>query len=965
MTETVRLRDELWRVESHTRADAQSLYRLRSLETGETITVLSPPDLVQPLPSGPPGFDRRAVSPFGVWQSRHDLIRLTGTRDELATFSAGRVQLEPYQLVPVRKLLQGPSRSLLIADDVGLGKTVEAGLCMLELIARGVGKRILLVVPPGLIDQWLAEMRLKFGLDFQPIADSASLDSAQTALAEGISPWSFHDRIITSVEYLKRPEVYWPALRRGWDVVVVDEAHYLSESGSPANPYATRRTRLGIELRKATRSLILLTATPHNGYRHSFRSLIELVEPTDAAFSGDVALVQRRVGRSMVRRLKQQIARTAPDGTRVPAFKPRAPVARIDVHCGTLEEREIFTMVSAYCARTADSAEQGRERDLVSFAMQIVKKRMLSSRAALLNTVEHRLEALRSDADDDLPTRSELRELESDLPLPEDQADRLARRVLRGAVPRDARRRNSERRRLHALKRALQRITDRPDPKIERLIAELRERTANSEKVIVFTEYRDTLDAIRMALDATAFTGRYVELTGGLSQRQRRQRIEAFAAPDCSVLLATDAASEGLNLQEHCHRLLHVELPWNPNRLEQRNGRIDRHGQRRTPEIGYLFYADSPEDRVLDRLVTRIGQMHADRVSTPDIIGIVETANIGDRLASIADDASAEREAESLVRIFEDQRNAFARDVAPLLAGASNAGEDDTSADPILDDDIEFEAVMLRTLGAAARAIGEGAYRIRLPLALQGAGVKPEYPAATFRRSVALESAFVSAEFIHRLHPLARAAAALARDDLTLAADPSLPSALAVRRLRGIETPAIVFTFLDRTPDHDGELLTIGFDIGGSPLAAAHLSAAMADDREPGEATWAECERIFGASFAELQAKSATAIFDSLRARRERELAVRSERARALREEAEAYRADRLRELERDEAEERAGHAQQTELFRELHTNWAARRAAVATNADARLRAIAEWESLPEPQPPQPLGALLILPATA
>jgi SNF2 family DNA or RNA helicase len=207
MTETVRVRDELWRVESQTRAEAQSLYHLRSLETGETITVLSPPDLVQSLPLDPPSLDQRALSPFGIWQRRHELIRLAGARDEFAALSAGRVQLEPYQLVPVRKLLQGPGRSLLIADDVGLGKTVEAGLCMLELIARGVGKRILLVVPPGLIDQWLLEMQLKFGLDFQLIADSASLDNAQTALAEGISPWSFHDRIITSVEYLKRPEV--------------------------------------------------------------------------------------------------------------------------------------------------------------------------------------------------------------------------------------------------------------------------------------------------------------------------------------------------------------------------------------------------------------------------------------------------------------------------------------------------------------------------------------------------------------------------------------------------------------------------------------------------------------------------------------------------------------------------------------------------------------------------------------
>jgi superfamily II DNA or RNA helicase len=965
MTEHVRVRDEIWRVESYVRAARQSLYHLRSVETGETVTVLSPPDIVEHVQSGPQTFDRGALSPFSVWQRRHELIRLVGAWDNFAALSAGRVQLEPYQLVPVRKLLEGPSRSLLIADDVGLGKTVEAGLCMLELIARGVAKRIMLVVPPGLIDQWLPEMQLKFGLDFQLIADSASLDAAQTALADGISPWTFHDRVITSIEYLKRPEVYGPALRRGWDVIVVDEAHYLAESGSPANPYATRRTRLGSELRKATRSLILLTATPHNGYRHSFRSLLELVEPTDAALTGDVAVVQRRIGRSMVRRLKPQITRMAADGSRIPAFEPRAPVARIDVHCGTNEEREIFSMVSAYCTRTAESAESGRERDLISFAMQIVKKRMLSSRAALRITIEHRLEALRAEADDELPTRAELRELQSDLPLPEDEADRLVRRVLRGAVPRDARRRSSEKRKLQELKRALQRIADRPDPKIERLLAELRKRTINGEKVIVFTEYRDTLDAIRTALSSSDFADRFVELTGGLSNRQRRQRIEAFAAHDCRVLLATDAASEGLNLQDHCHRLLHVELPWNPNRLEQRNGRIDRHGQRRTPEIGYLFYADSPEDRVLDRLVTRISQMHEDRVSTPDILGIVETANIGERLTAIGDETSAEREAESLFRVFDEQRSTFARDVAPLLAGASHLLGEDTSADPMLGDDLAFERVMLRTLGAAAQPAGNAVYRIRVPLALQGAGVRPEYLVATFRRSVALDRDMASAEFIHRLHPLARAAAAAARDDLLLAAGPGQAPAIAVRRLRQIQTPAVVFTYIDRTPDHDDELLTIGVHLDGTLLAPRHTTAALDDDPDPGEATWAECERVFAADFDRLQTMATSAIMNSLRARHEQERVNRAERAETLRAEAEAYRADRLGELDREEADECAGRAQQTELFRELHTNWAARRAAVATNADARLRAIAEWEAIPEPQPPQPLGALLILPATA
>ena len=305
MTDRVRLRDETWRVESRTDVPGRSLLQLRSEETGLTLAVLSPPEVVEELPAQPVSFDRRALSPFGAWQLRHEIIQLGSVAEGLAAIHGGRVQLEPYQLVPVEKLLKGAHRNLLIADDVGLGKTIEAGLCIIELMARGVAQRVLIVVPPGLIDQWVDEMQRKFGLDFQSLSDSASLDQAQTELADGLSPWSFHDRVITSTEFLKRPGIFNAALRRAWDVIVVDEAHYLAESGSPASPFSTRRTLLGLRLREQTRSLILLTATPHNGYRHSFRSLLELVEPTDASLAGDNSAVRRRVCRSMVRRLKQ------------------------------------------------------------------------------------------------------------------------------------------------------------------------------------------------------------------------------------------------------------------------------------------------------------------------------------------------------------------------------------------------------------------------------------------------------------------------------------------------------------------------------------------------------------------------------------------------------------------------------------------------------------------------------------
>jgi SNF2 family DNA or RNA helicase len=155
-----------------------------------------------------------------------------------------------------------------------LGKTIEAGLCLLELLVRGRAERVLVAVPPGLIPQWEEELLERFGLAFTVVENAAGLAREQTWLPAGVSPWELpRARIITSLEYLKKDEVRRRALAKPWDLVIVDEAHALAESGSPENPYRTRRTRLGEALRDSARGLLLLTATPHNGYPHSFRSL--------------------------------------------------------------------------------------------------------------------------------------------------------------------------------------------------------------------------------------------------------------------------------------------------------------------------------------------------------------------------------------------------------------------------------------------------------------------------------------------------------------------------------------------------------------------------------------------------------------------------------------------------------------------------------------------------------------------
>lgn len=971
----VLLRGSSWNVRKNIDFGNRIALQLEDPLTGETIEALCPPDEYEPLPEPSPTLDRRSLTPYNHWHTLHEALRLqTPPVGQYSAFVAGRISPEPYQFAPLARLLSGPRRGLLVADDVGLGKTIEAGICLLELIARGVGWRILIVVPPGLIPQWLDEMYEKFGLEFQSIENSAALDRAQTAVSEGLQPWAYFDRVITSTEYLKRRDVHAAALAHPWDVIVVDEAHYLAESGTPVNPYSTARTRLGPKLREASRTLLLLTATPHNGYGHSFRSLLELVEPAEATLHGNVDDVRRRIGRTMIRRLKSQIEKSAPGGGTVPAFPVRSPIGRIEVTDLSNEEREIFRLVTDYCAKTIKSAEGSDEADLVSFAMQIVKKRMLSSRAALQRTVENRLEALAAKRPEEPPKRAEVRELQSALPLVESQAERAAQRILRSAISRDAKRRAAEKKQLGVIKKLLEQVAGRPDPKIAALLADLERDVlpVAGEKAIIFTEYRDTLAALRDAFTAhPQLRDSFVELVGGLTARQRRSRIARFNEPNCRVLLATDAASEGLNLQEHCCRLYHFELPWNPNRLEQRNGRIDRHGQTRSPIIRYLFYPDSPEDRVLDRLVQRIAAMHDDRVSTPDILGILEGARIEELLGGIESPDDGEKKGATLMRHFEERQREFAYQIAPLLLGevreeTSLPYGHAVSADPLLVDDGSFEKTMREVLKSGLRP-GKlpDTWHIDVPRHFQGAGVVSRYECATFRRSVAVQFPADQVEFIHRLHPLSEAIAGHALRELTVEpARNQFAARVAVRRHSSVKQPLALFTFLEKQSHPKGTIFAIAITARAEVLDRDTARALLEDnsDAPAGEVSWSECERVFAKDFASLQARAEEAASGYLSDELERQRARCTKLADVVRDEAERYKVDRIAEIDEQEKLERAGTREQPDLFRETTTNWKARRAAVETHYRRRLEEIDRFATLPESAEPQSLGVLIIFP---
>ena len=971
--------------------DGRKLFELEALDgdVPGTLTAVVPPEQALPLANEAVQFDIKALDSFAAWSRAHRVLAATLVRETglLSGARFGRVALEAYQLAPTLRLLAKPRPSLLIADDVGLGKTIEAGLALLELMARGRASRVLLVTPPGLLDQWQQELRHKFGLEFTLIENASGLSRVQTDLPAGVNPWDALPRVITSMDFLKKDTVRHRALRKRWDLVIVDEAHALAESGTPDNPYRTQRTRLGTALRDASRGLILLTATPHNGYSHSFRSLLELVEPTLATLKGSPDQIQRRIDTTRIRRMKTQITRRRPDGRKEHVF-PARTIAGIPVDGLSPDDRELLHKVGSYCARTSRGAADTDDAELVGFAMQIVKKRALSSRAALLKTVQHRLEALQKESErEEPPDRAELRDLQADLPLGDSAAERAARRILRSAIPTEERRRRSEVRALSAIRRLAKKLPGR-DPKIERLVSELRGVFAAdpTEKVIVFTEYRDTLDAVQDFLEADAeFAGRSVVLRGGLTRRQRLARQEEFEQPAIRLLLATDAASEGLNLQRCCRRVIHVELPWNPNRLEQRNGRVDRYGQRREPVLQYLYFPDSPEEDVLDQLVTKIHRMSVDRVSTPDILGVLAGEHrIAQGLVELdpnADDVGDRKS--SLVRLFEDRTADFARRVQPLVTSGGDAGSEQEqllelldAAEPLLPDDRALEQVVLATLGPGAAVpdpVHDGVFRIEVPWSLRGPGVLPAYPAATFRRSVAVRHRPDAVDYLTPLHPLVEAAAADARRRL-LHVFPAThgipPRRLAAALAPEGEPASVVFTFLGSIAGGGGlleeRLLAVRVARNGSVFGTPGEGLELVQGaRTCGKVDAGEVQRLFADGFDRIRERATATARDWL----ERTVAQlrlrRREQADLLRGDLAVDIADRLDEINEEErvVHHPVGTEGQQRLFpaQRARGGFQARRAAVEVAAEQREAELAAFERIDPPAAPRPLGALLLL----
>ncbi len=606
------------------------------------------------------------------------------------------ITIEDYQLDPLARALRMPRVSLLIADDVGLGKTIEAGLVAQELLLRNRARSVLVVCPAERQIQWHDQMRDKFGLEFR-IVDGAMMKNLRRRRGLHVNPWTHFPRLITSIDFLKRerqlrrfrevlPPVGQPTCPRKLDLLIVDEAHHVAPSGGRGSlALDSDRTFAIRTLAPHFEHKIFLTATPHNGCSDSFSALLELLD--DQRFHRGCPPDEKQKNLVMIRRVKSELP---PDDLGRPRF-PKRQVEVIEVDY-TDEERQAYRWLQAYTKQRSAKIGNNAESLATEFLLKLLKKRMLSSPEALRITLEQHLRTLRRNKEKMLLDRAK-------------PTLRLLRREVAAAAEENADDDANEQQNLETvttttlvmrpptgeelevidkLHKWTRHASGRADAKAQQFIRWLNATLQpggkwNNERVIVITEYRATQSWLRglLVTAGLARKDRLLTLYGGMPNDEREAIKAAFqASPKQSkarILLATDAASEGIDLQNHCNKIIHYEIPWNPNRMEQRNGRVDRYGQRSPAVYIHHFvgkgYVESqqgsgraPGDlegdlEFLMRAAVRANQIREDlgnasKVVADVVADQVEEAMLGKRKSLDTDRAKARaREARTMLRL--------------------------------------------------------------------------------------------------------------------------------------------------------------------------------------------------------------------------------------------------------------------------------------------------------------------------
>lgn len=581
-------------------------------------------------------------------------LRLAYLFDPLYAISVTQVDLLPHQVDAVyRHILPLPVVRFLLADDPGLGKTIMAGLILKELKARELVKLCLVIVPAHLQDQWRREMKEWFREEFI-IFNRDSLNNIQSRYFFERNPL-----LITSMDFAARNEKAKEILSQiEWDLVIVDEAHKFSATRYGAKIYKTKRYQLGEAISTKAKNLLFLTATPHKGDDTAYFLLLDLLQPRLFADENKLRETVRRGERLpfVLRRSKDQV--TDLSGRKL--FQKRE-VQTLSVPM-TEAEYALYQAVTSYVRRwyPAGHFRDRRSRN-IALALTVLQRRVTSSLAAIRESLRRRrqkLEALlrewsRRLEEEALPELDEegLAELADQTAGEWESFQERLEGLTAAQTPEELREEIDEINDLIDL--ALQAEKAGEEAKVSELrrVLEERLRYYPEEKLLIFSEFKDTVLALRRKIESWGFRTAMIHGEMDLEQRMAQERI--FRHDDrVQVMVATDAAAEGINLQ-FCRFEINFDLPWNPNRLEQRMGRIHRYGQKRDCFIWNMLYRDTREGDVLQRLLEKIERMRERPELGDTIYDVISVILEGVRLEDLIMEAILKGDSSEVDRIIE------------------------------------------------------------------------------------------------------------------------------------------------------------------------------------------------------------------------------------------------------------------------------------------------------------------------
>jgi DNA-binding transcriptional regulator YiaG len=608
------------------------------------------------------GFDTPPLFAAYLNTLRWNCVTATDPRLFQSPFRAG-IHLDAYQLEPLQKALLLPRVNLFIADDVGLGKTIEAGLIARELLLRKKAREIFVSCPPSMLLQWQDELENRFGLVFE-ILDKDYVQRVRRERGFGVNPWSTHPRFLVSHRLLI-DEAYAAPLRdwlrefRSGTLFILDEAHHAAPSSGQKYAIDSKITRAVRDLAPRFEHRLFLSATPHNGHSNSFSALLEILDPQ--RFCRGVPVDKDLLNAVMVRRLKDDLRETG-----LGVF-PLRRVVQLDIDGLPADAPELLlaALLDEYRQLREErlSGETRRKQAAAGLLITGLQQRLLSSIEAFARTLNVHRRTVQRHWEESQAEATKSATLETQLDLltssPGSDDDRATLAVAELQAEEDAQiavatavtaptADNAEARKLFVREqKLLDKMTEvaeaaraMPDARVRNLLAWIRESMCpnlgkigakwDDLRIIIFTEYDDTKrylqQQIAAAVEGSDRAEQRIAIYHGPTPPDEREAIrQAFNADPkhhpVRILIATDAAREGLNLQAQCWNLFHFDVPWNPSRMEQRNGRIDRKLQAQ-PEVfcHYFVYKQRPEDRILKVLVQKTERIKKELGSLAQVI---------------------------------------------------------------------------------------------------------------------------------------------------------------------------------------------------------------------------------------------------------------------------------------------------------------------------------------------------------